>query len=627
MKVYRYWAEPATADDARLLRQQLARAANYRRELARIENLARACQRSILGYPKDDRAAPRREVQAAQRAATKAARDLARMSGPDGLGCAWGTCGQVDDAADHSQRTTKIWSDVSTFAARDEGLLAVQYQRHANDPKWEPVLASGLVGGDDTFVQIGGELVGKPKRREWVIEFRSGSYFVSLGRDTGGTASEARRFASEEEAERYLNGMPFGLRAAGAMVKHVPGAGAARLRHLRFRVGSDGRKPIWANLYTLMHRPLPDARVTWVKLSCRRVGLRYRWFLLVVVDEECRGTPDQQRGTAVGVDIGWRKREDGSIRIACWSGSDGREGELAIEEVVHRRKGKSDSLKSIRDRERNEVSALWRRWIFGQDMAAEVPDDSDKTITKGIPVLHPVREAARSMHSWTRMGRFVVLARLWEGNRIEGDAAIYARVQEWLKHDRHLYAWEANNRRRMALEVAARVDNLAVQLARQYEMIAVEDRGMVPELVRKDAGNDQEEERIRALSASRVGLVAPASLRAALERFATKYGALYREVNPAYTTRDCATCGAERPAPDPADVMMGCDKCGVIEDQDLTAARNIMVRASAEVQQERAEALAPASSGSKPKRMGPRRTRRAVVVAPLENASPNTDGA
>jgi transposase len=600
MKVYRYWAEPATADDSRLLMQQLARAASYRRELARLENHARAMQRSILALPKEERKPYQTAVQQAQRAATKAARDRARETTADSLGCSWGTCGQVDDAFDGSQRTTKLHVDVSTHAPRDEGLLAVQYQRHESNPKWEATMASALVGGDDTFVQIGDELVGKPKRR-------------------------------------------------------APGTtGAKRLQTLRFRVGSNGRAPIWANLYILMHRPLPDARVTWVKLSCRRVGLRHRWFLLVVVDEECRGVPDQQRGSEVGVDIGWRRRDDGAIRVAYWWGSDGREGELAIPERVTRRKGKSDSLKSIRDRERNEVAALWRGWIFGSTSAVPTmetdtmlspvtsaapsssADDyllatSAALITgvdsaHGIPVDHPVRVAAKAMHMWTRMGHFVVLARLWDSHRVPGDEAIYARVQEWLKHDRHLYAWEANNRRRMALQVCALIDGLAVQLARQYDMIAVEERGMVAEIVKKDPEHDQDEERLRALSATRMGIVAPASMRAALERFAKKYGALYREVNPAHTTRDCAECGAARVVDDPAELMLGCDKCGVVEDQDRTAARNILNRARLELEAERAEALTPTSAGPKAKRMGPRRTRRAAKPAATETDN-NQEGA
>lgn len=582
MKVYKYWAEPASRADADLLMQQLRRAATYRRELVRLENIARVMRRSILTRPKDERTEYMARLNAAQRVEVKRARDQARAPDATGLGCAWGTCGQVEDAFDQSQRTTKVWSDLSNHVPRDEGLLAVQYQRHADDPRWKPMIAASLVGGADTFVQIGGDLIGKPTKR-------------------------AARLAMTAEP------------STGSDTHATPPTGAKRLRALRFRIGSNGRQPIWANLYTLMHRPLSEARVTWVKLSCRRTGRRYRWQLLVVVDEECRGTPDQHRAATVGVDIGWRKHVDGSIRVAYWVGSDGREGELAIPEAVHQRKGKSDSLRSIRDRERNEVAALWRQWIFGTSAAVTETADLDGLGTAGIAVSHPVRAAAAGMHAWSRMWRYVVLARLWDHNRLPGDEQIYARVQEWLKHDRHLLAWDANNRRRMALQIQGRVDDLAVRLARQYEVVAVEKRGMVPNLIKKDDSHDQEEERLRALGASRTGLVAPASMRLSLERFTLKYGGLYREVDPAYTTRNCAECGVERELGDTKELVLSCHQCGASEDQDRTAARNIARRASAQVEAERAEALAPESTGSKPKKLGPRRNRRKAPAGALEN--------
>ena len=566
MKVYKYWAEPASRADAGLLRQQLGRAASYRRDLVRIENAARALRRSVLALPKDERAEYLDRITAAQRIEVKRSRDRARAADASGLGCSWGTCAQVDDAFDSSQRTTRVWDDLSGRVARDEGLLAVQYQRHESDPRWRPVIASGLVGGSDTFVQIGGALVGKPTRR-------------------------AARLA--------IAGPP--------SENDEPPTGAKRLRTLKFRIGSNGRQPVWVNLYTLLHRDLPDARVTWVKLSCRRTGLRYRWQLLVVVDEECRGTPSPGRARSVGVDIGWRKHDDGSIRVAYWVGSDGREGELAIPEVVHRRKGKSDSLRSIRDRERNEVAAAWRQWIFG---TAEQ--------STGIPSDHPVRVAASGMHAWSRMWRYVTLAGIWRDNRIPGDDGIYDNVQEWLSHDRHLLAWESHNRRRMALQIQGRVDGLAVMLARQYEIVAVEKRGMVPDLVRKDDSHDRDEERLRALSAARTGLVAPASMRKALESFSRKYGGLYREVDPAYTTRRCGSCGFDRDS-DARELVLTCGNCGVSEDQDRTAARNIAQRASDQVESERAEALDPASSGSKPRKLGARRNRKRANPGPLES--------
>lgn len=578
MMVYRYWVEPASAQDAMLLMRQLARAAAYRRELIDIENRARVMTRAILSLPKDQRAPYYKLIAGRQRWATKFARDRAREDRPlplvseDGpgwkwhgehgrfggrtrgadwdLGCAWGTCGVVDDAQDQSQRTTSIVKDLPTFVAHDEGVLAVQYQQHASLLSWKPTSAASLVGGQSTLCRIGGELCGK--------QLRSGR------------------------------------------------EGAKRLRTVMFRIGSDGARPVWAHLYTLIHQPLPDARVAWVKLVCRRVALRYRWHLIVVVDQECRGRPDAARSAAVGIDIGWRKMPDGGIRVAYWHGTDGREGELVIPEHVHRRKGKSDSLQAIRDRERNEVGALWREWI------------------DGIPSNHPLRVAMHSKQR-LRVGRYVTLARIWERHRMPGDEAMFQRVTGWLAHDRHLYAWQAHNVRRMRLEVESRIRDLAVQLARRYELVAVEDRGMVPELVKRDPSADEDERRQRHLNATRVVVVAPAFVRSQLERFAKKYGAVYREIDPANTTRRCASCGAIRTYRDPAVLMLQCDACGVLEDQDRTSARNIERTASAQMRDEVERALEVGSSGACARKMRPRRTRRSRPQIPLANSTASTE--
>jgi hypothetical protein len=586
VKVYKFWAEPRSDADRQMLRHQLAVAATYRRDLAHIENRARRLLRAIMLLPKDQQAPHRATLTDGQKAANYAARTRAREAG-----CSWGTCGRVDDALDQSRRTTAIQDDVSTFASRDEGLLAVQYQRHLLPPmckarnlpcprcgghdahkrlsvvKWRPVLASSLIGGDDSYVRISADLVGRPTLR-------------ARRSDAGGT-------------------------------------GAEHLRVLSFRVGSDGRDPIFAALYTAMDghgrgvkarerglHPLPDARVVWVCLSCITTGLRQRWELIVSVDEECRGEPDSVRAACVGIDIGWR-RVDGGIRTAYWAGSDGESGELVIPDEVVDRKGKSDSLLSIRDREQNEVAAEWRAWVMA------------------LPADHPVRVegVARAMHMWKRVGRYVSLSRLWERHRVDGDDEMFARVQRWLAHDRHLLAWQTHNRRRLSHQVADRVDQLMIQLARKYEVVAVERRGMVPQLVRRDATEDGEH--ALEVARKRIGVVAPGSVRMAAEQWSRKYGAIFRELDPADTTASCASCGDEMEG-DRAQIELRCPRCGTI-DQDRNAALNLQRRASAAVGRELAEALAPRSSSATPKKLPSRRTRRRVIPGPLETAHV-TDG-
>jgi len=659
MMTYKYWAEPMSKEDDRILKQQLARAAAYRRELVRIENLARVLTRAIMALPDKEerklyhqlvsnahraackaarercRADPRAEeyrrelvrleslagvlnraiealpdkeerklyhkrVSVAHRKASEAAKAQAGTAAGDELGLSWGSCAMVDEAHDFSQRTTMIYNDVKQTARWDEGLLAVQYQRHETDkaqarydervtryrsgglealtkrertllldnrgevrpfrpPVWRPTIASQFVGGSDSFVRIGANLIGKPTLR----------------------------------AQRHGETM-----------------GARNLRELMFRVGTvpGGREPLWARLYVLMDRPLPEARTTWVKLSCRRVGLRYRWHLIVIVDEDFRRPVLHARAEAVGIDIGWRKLDNGDIRIAYWYGSDGQEGELSIPERVYQRKEKADSLHAICDRTRNEMSLEWRTW-----MQQFVLDD------------HPLRIAAKDMHLWVKMWRFAKLARLWQDNRVAGDGEMFERVHAWLKQDRHLLSWEVNNRRRLSLQVAGRISDMAHQLVQRYEMVAVEERGMVPKLVARpkniDPGSSpsaREDEWLRAVNARRVGILAPALMRQTIEYRCRKYGSLYREEEAAFTTISCPSCGVERVIDDPASLLLTCNVCNVTDDQDRTAARNLLTRARRRLAAEVAEAAAvPESTAAKPKKLGARRTRKGAASKAL----------
>lgn len=495
MKVYKYWAEPMTADDARQLNAQLRLAADYRRELALVENRARVLQRATVNLLPDEKAARRKEIRDLQNATNKALRSRFSTAG-----LAWGTYQAVEEAMDHSQRTTKFFDDVSTHAPRDVGTVAVHIQNRE-------VNAASLVGGSDTFVRIGGALVGKPKRN--------------------GTT------------------------------------GAQRLRELWVRVGSNGREPIWAKFYVLMHRPLPAYGLKWLRMRCRRTGLRYRWEAIFVVDEPAQVPWQRDVAHTAGIDIGWRKLDDGGIRVAYWYGTDGAEGSLVIPEVVTRRDGKSDSLRAIRDRECNAIRDKLVEWR--------------KTLPDGSWFVAATEHA----HAWRKIGRFVVLHREWAAQRFDGDAEMFDAVAAWLKQDRHLYAWEAHNRRRQSLQVEGRVRQLAVMLAKRYATVAVEAPGVVPGLVKKDENMTGEQKALRAVAAQRMHACSPALVRRELKTFSTKYGATLIEVDPAFTTKDCAHCGEAREIKDAAELLIACNHCGHEEDQDRTAARNLVTRAAA----------------------------------------------
>jgi len=553
MKQYKYWCQPFSADDDRLLRGQLRLAADYRRSLAHLENRRRFLLRAIVKLPKEERPPFYALIKEPHNAEARRLRSLIVKPPRDGeLGLAWGTYLLVEDAMDQSQRTTKALGDVGTFAARDEGLVGIHIQGRKID-------AMSLVGGEDPFIRIGAELRGKVRRRDGNL-------------------------------------------------------GAPRLRDLLIRVGSNGRQPIFAKLHILMHRPLPHANLSWVKLRCRKIGPSYRWEVGFTVDEVSTGQPHVDRAEAVGIDIGWRQTDHG-VRIAYWQGSDGRSGELIIPQGVVDRDGKSDSLRAIRDRERNEN--VVRLLAFRENISAALSKGADgkwdgATSATSSDEVDPRAhwcEATTHMHAWTRMGRFIGLFRAWSNARFSGDEQAFEATAAWLKHERHLYSWEAFNRRRQSFQVKGRIDALVVALVKRYETVGLEQRGMVPELVKRDIEHDGEEKALQRNNAKKMHACSPALVRMTLERFALKYGAAYVEIDPAYTTIDCAECSWRREEiADWSALDIACPACGVVEDQDKTAARNLLKMALASATDATVE-----KSGKTKKKMSARRTRKRVI--------------
>ena len=507
--VYRYKCEPATPADRDLLREQLALGADYRRELALIENRARVLLRASKDLAPGLRGMIRRNQNVAIRAARATFADK---------GLAWGCYQNVEEAADQSFGTTAFPKEVNTFAARDTGCVAVHLQP-----------ARQLKEEGDRWVRVGTELV------------RHGSEI-----DKSGRARPSKHTAID------------------------------------LRIGTTEGNPRWVRVHARMYRPIPPAAViSWVRVKCRRVATKHRWEVHFTVNESAAPKPVASEEGYAGVDIGWRRRDDG-VRIAYWWGSDGQHGELVIHDSTLRRSGKSDSLRAIRDRNRDAVKAelvAYRRAVLElEGLGAHAK---------------PWLEATHHMHTWLRVGHFAKLFRFWKEHRFVGDEHMFVQVAQWLKQDRHLWEWEANNREKRVRFIHEAIRSFAIGLVRRYARVGVEEP-FVHRLVAKDKNDLPEDEVQRRIAAAKVSDVAPSRVRADIEIWGKKYGATVVRVPTAYTTRDCSHCGWRRDGdPDPSELALRCPACGVSEDQDLTAAKNLAAAA---------REWQPTSSGSKVKR-------------------------
>ena len=280
-------------------------------------------------------------------------------------------------------------------------------------------------------------------------------------------------------AVQIQHGMTWAEALAGAdnrlRVRHAPPTDSkhSQLLHVvSVRVGSteDG-SPVWADVpRVVLHRPIPDgARIKWVHLIRRRIGCSQKWHVQFVVSAESWERTDRATSGTVGINVGWRMRPDGSLRVAAFCGDDGRRGELCLPSRWLAQWKKTEDIRSIRDRNFDDVRTAIANWVKGT-----IPEHVRALTGEVMPELPPWwRQRAATLASWKSPARLAALTIHWRANRFAGDAVMFPLVEDWRRRDRHLYEYE----RHLADQLLAEREDLyrvfAADLRRRYKTAIV----------------------------------------------------------------------------------------------------------------------------------------------------------
>ncbi len=325
---------------------------------------------------------------------------------------------------------------------------------------------------------------------------------------------------------------------------------------LRMRVGSDpDRAPIWAEFPCIHHRPLPDgARIKGATVVMTTVGMQERWS--VSITYEADAVPLPERAGVVALDLGWRKRPDGRLRVAYWADDRGQHGEITMPARVRERLRKCDDLRSIQDKHFNRVVRGLCRWL---------------PRARHLPRWLPPR--TERLDRWRSHARLRSLVTYWRDHRFPGDWIVFPVLERWLHRSRHLAQWEENARDN-ALRQRHEVYCLeAARIARTYGVVVLErfDLSEQKRLAPPEGGPD-------APHAQRVQLhhAAPGAFRTTLTNAAAREGGVVLKLDGAGTTSACHQCGGVCDWDKARDVRHTCEHCGAQWDQDHNAAANLL---------------------------------------------------
>jgi putative transposase-like DNA-binding protein len=406
----------------------------------------------------------------------------------------------------------------------------------------------------------------------------------------------------------------------------------ARIRQrgiLKMRVQSDERgKPVWAEWPMIMHRPLPESsRIKSAVVHKRRRDCRdWTWTVTIQVelpDEWTLGTCGED---AVALNLGYTASYEhlrGAVRSGYLVDEVGYEREVAVAKSVIDRVEKSESIRSIRDKNLDQMRAdlvVWLReheaelpeWLVErtilskrrpaegeQETAARRPEarDEERSTIDGAETTVETTEVAQSFEDrdsastirtwhvalWRSASRFRALALSWREQRWLGDAEQrqpgeaggYDLIEAWRYRDEHLQKYEAGLLRGALLDRREKYRILAAELATTYRILVVGSTDLRT-LQRSPAPEDDRGE--IAVVKRNQRHAAGSVLRSALVNAFKRRGGQVVVVDDDKATITCHACGNIEEWDRISDRRHTCSSCSTTWDQDENHCKNLLAR-------------------------------------------------
>jgi len=329
----------------------------------------------------------------------------------------------------------------------------------------------------------------------------------------------------------------------------------------RIRMGSvEGRKPFWVEVPIAYHRDLPDGSVVKTAMIVRRQGYNYypgsnrppqpydEWSVNLAI--HCPEVEQPVKQGVVAVDVGWRVKDDRSLRVAYWADNKGRTGELILPVETVALFFEKRRAQGVRDTQFNSMRDELVGWLKANQ--------------------HPewLSAATDTLAQWRSQGRLLHLISSWV--RFAGDGEIYTNLLAWRRQD-VLTERDFVLRPRKAQNI--RLDlyrNFAARLGREYATIVVEKMN-VAEMRRGPLPESDEADFVPKTyrDAASSGLL--------LSTLLQQGRAEVVKIPAAGTTKVCHVCGSEENF-DRQKLDHRCGGCGVSWDQDYNAAMNLLAR-------------------------------------------------
>lgn len=278
-------------------------------------------------------------------------------------------------------------------------------------------------------------------------------------------------------------------------------------------------------LPVLAHRQLPaGSKIARAWIQVRSVAGRLQYQLQIAVQGDSFARAPAKRHEHVDVQLGWTRLDDGSIRSATWTGSDGSTGTIAIDARTVESFAICDKLQGYREDHFNRVRRVCRLYAKMTENA-ELAEACKSRSPRALEELAQRWWLGKSEDQWKRWKQHCAehgldlfpngaecLREIWRCFPELGSEARLVRYLEfWRRKHLHLRRYEANSR---LTAIRRRLDYYRCQahdLAGRYESFSVTNP---PQAAKKAAkktptegdvkGNEQVVTRQRRIAATSV---------------------------------------------------------------------------------------------------------------------------
>lgn len=614
VRVYTFGLPLGPTVNGHLVDKQMRLAAKYRNRCTEIILQGRKDYRALVGaVPKiselEGRIKVLREEKRAIDVASKKANSAARKRGADPE--AKSKKAKLDVAikklVEEKKAAKESLSDPATLEAIQEGNTRTDVALKA---AYQEASRAGCYWGNLLFVNTIAAKQRMLKGTDPTFKRRDGSGVIAV--HVQGKVLTTEKLYAQTDSEVRIDRTP----RVRFSRRHPEGAVVPNSCTLRFRVESDGKKPVWATFPMLLdERGLPEGgEIDWIRIHRHQDGTWDVQFVVSVLSASVVKQNQAPEDSAIGIDIGWSIVRDDTVRCEAkrisrnplepWRRVKDPEG-VGVDRCGHHTgirvgfctdsEGKTEPILLPPDIEcdlsyANHIRSRRDKLFGGRPKPKKIVDEHGNEVEVEVDLIPDpdqpptimqlmrewcagrklpavLEENLKGIEKWRSSARMQKVYEVWREIVVPGDETIFPALRSWANTDRHMYQIESGTRGKALRRRREFYRTWCKSLVEEYHTIVVEDFDLSKVARGKIAGG------IRTVAA-------PSELRDVLKQAVANAGGRFEKVDKNGTSRICSDCGGRIVWTDEDKNYHNptCDGCGRKWDRDHNASRNILDR-------------------------------------------------